>query len=60
MSKKASEAERYDRKKKIEREAEIQKRKNSMPKKKSGRPKMTECGYHKGHFRYDDDEYEAN
>ena len=34
MSKKASESERYDRKRKMEREAEVEKRKNNMPRKK--------------------------
>lgn len=40
MSKKASEFERYDRMKKMEREAEVEKRKAAGGKKKSGRPKM--------------------
>ena len=53
MSKKASEAERYDRKRKMEREAEAQRKKST--KKKSGRPKMTEYGYTKGRFHYDDE-----
>ncbi|MCI8628396.1 MAG: hypothetical protein HFE57_02630 [Firmicutes bacterium] len=60
MSKKASETERYDRKRKMEREAEIQKRKNSIQKKKGNRPKLTEYGYTKGHFYYDDEEYEIS
>ena len=58
MSKKASESERYDRKRKMEREAEVERRKNNMPRKKSGRPKMVQNGYTRGHFRYDEDEYE--
>lgn len=53
MSKKASEAERYDRKRKMEREAEAQRKKST--KKKSSRPKITEHGYSKGHFYYDDE-----
>lgn len=60
MSKKASETERYDRKRKMEREAEVQKRKNTMQKKKSGRPKLTENQYTRGHFYYDEDEYEIS
>ena len=45
MSKKASESERYDRKRKMEREAEVERRKNNMPRKKSGRPKMAQNNY---------------
>ncbi len=60
MSKKASESERYDRKRKMEREAEVQKRKHELSRKKSGRPKMLQNGYTRGHFRYEDEyEYEA-
>lgn len=39
MSKKESEFDRYERMKKLEREAEMEKRKTSGAKKKSGRPK---------------------
>ena len=58
MSKKASVSEGYDRKRKMEREAEVERRKNNMPRKKSGRPKMAQNNYTRGHFRYDEDEYE--
>ncbi|NDO46452.1 hypothetical protein [Clostridium sp. MD294] len=58
MSKKASEAERYDRKRKMEREAEAEKRKNNILKKKSSKPKMTQYYCSKGHFRYDEEEYD--
>ena len=56
VSKKASEAERYDRKRKMEREAEAQRKKST--KKKSGRPKMTEHSYSRGHLYYDE-EYDS-
>ncbi len=53
MSKKASEFERYDRMKKMEREAEAEKRKSAGGKKKSGRPKMNYEGYAaKGKLKY--------
>ena len=42
----------------MEREAEVERRKNNMPRKKSGRPKMAQNNYTRGHFRYDEDEYE--
>ena len=56
MSKKASETERYDRKRKMEREAEAEKRKSNMIKKKNSRPKMTQYHCSKGHFRYDEED----
>ena len=58
MSKKVSEFDRYERMKKLEREAEVEKRKSMGDlKKKSGRPKpvMTHSGS-KNWADYDEDE----
>ncbi len=59
MSKKVSEFERYERMKKLEKEAEVEKRKSegSGLKRKSGRMKQV-VGSSKGSFKdFDDEEY---
>lgn len=59
MSKKVSEFERYERMKKLEKEAEVEKRKSegSSLKRKSGRMKQV-VGSSKGGFKdFDDEEY---
>lgn len=54
MSKKESEFDRYDRMKKLEREAEVEKRKAlSEIKKKGGRPKILQSSYHSKNWQYD-------
>jgi len=64
VSKKVSEFERYERMKKIEKEAEVEKRKSEGgSKKKAGRPKqvveMSSKGEHRNITDYDDnDRYE--
>lgn len=65
MSKKVSEFERYERMKKIEKEAEVEKRKSEGgEKKKAGRPKQVVGLGNRGDYRnladYDDydDDYE--
>ncbi len=60
MSKKASEFERYDRMKKLQREAEAEKRKSVGGRKKSGRPKMQENVSSNGKFEYEEEDYEED
>jgi hypothetical protein len=55
VSKKTSEFERYDRMKKLQKEAEVEKRKSVGGRKKGGRPKMQEYDFGKGKFRYEED-----
>lgn len=55
VSKKSSEFDRYDRMRKLQREAEVEKRKASGGKKKGGRPKQS---YTKSKFRYEEEDFE--